>query len=590
MDWDFGFFRYVSYGTTVNHVNQGEETDGVQVSAVVYGGASVNTKQTEGGFIMTMRNLLIVLFVFSVAYSMAACAPADTDEDGILDDIDNCVTVANPPVPGDDPCTIDTVETEYQEDTDCDGAGDACDPCPTDPNPDCVPITNPDFMPTALLTLGPTECVMYTGDNPSNPGDPFMNMKFCGDGSLDKNWNPDPMSGRVSSLGTWAYGTGSAMTVDVTAFPVLGQHTMQSIERYQSVFTYDDGDKLDFYGLIQDVPGDGGSMDGDYSYHTEADVVISGPVLNVNMWVVVDAYLTVNPDLTWERTTTTVQTGFLPSTTVVDDNGILTNPDDIWLFDDVSPDVYLIQIDDHIVLNKNPCIDFDNDGYGDPADASCPNAELDCDDYDPLVNPGAAEGPVGDPTCSDGIDNDCDATIDLDDLECQTKKIVFVTEGLYNGNLGGVSGADAICQDEAIAAQLPGTFKAWIADTDPSSAPAYRFSFDPNDHYALVNGDVVALSLNDIFNGSVLINTITCTATGAYPYPDDSAILGAWTNVTISGGQARVEDWASCGDWSTTTLVTGLIGHYGEVDSRWTLDGQASCWMSIPIYCFQQDE
>jgi len=64
------------------------------------------------------------------------------------------------------------------------------------------------------------------------------------------------------------------------------------------------------------------------------------------------------------------------------------------------------------------CHDNDLDGYGDPEDATCPNAGLDCDDTDPDVNPGAIEGPDGDPVCSDTVDNDCDGDVDLDDDGC----------------------------------------------------------------------------------------------------------------------------------------------------------------------------
>jgi len=43
----------------------------------------------------------------------------------------------------------------------------------------------------------------------------------------------------------------------------------------------------------------------------------------------------------------------------------------------------------------------------------------DCDDSRPAVHPGATEGPAGDATCSDGLDNDCDEAVDEQDPDCQ---------------------------------------------------------------------------------------------------------------------------------------------------------------------------
>jgi hypothetical protein len=54
------------------------------------------------------------------------------------------------------------------------------------------------------------------------------------------------------------------------------------------------------------------------------------------------------------------------------------------------------------------CPDADEDGY---TDAAC--GGVDCDDTDPLVNPGASEA------CDDGIDNDCDGFVDGFDSDCQ---------------------------------------------------------------------------------------------------------------------------------------------------------------------------
>ncbi len=64
------------------------------------------------------------------------------------------------------------------------------------------------------------------------------------------------------------------------------------------------------------------------------------------------------------------------------------------------------------------CNDRDQDGYGDPGSQVCPHPERDCDDERPDVNPGEREGPLGDPTCADGLDNNCDGLVDAADAGC----------------------------------------------------------------------------------------------------------------------------------------------------------------------------
>jgi hypothetical protein len=74
-----------------------------------------------------------------------------------------------------------------------------------------------------------------------------------------------------------------------------------------------------------------------------------------------------------------------------------------------------------VLMNMSPaavCIDTDGDGYGNPASPICTHPELDCDDTNLDVNPGAIEGPLGDAVCSDTLDNDCDGLIDGSDPGC----------------------------------------------------------------------------------------------------------------------------------------------------------------------------
>ena len=58
------------------------------------------------------------------------------------------------------------------------------------------------------------------------------------------------------------------------------------------------------------------------------------------------------------------------------------------------------------------CPDADGDGYT--------TFDDDCDDSDPNINPGMTEGPYGDPTCMDRIDNDCNGRADSEDGNCIT--------------------------------------------------------------------------------------------------------------------------------------------------------------------------
>lgn len=63
---------------------------------------------------------------------------------------------------------------------------------------------------------------------------------------------------------------------------------------------------------------------------------------------------------------------------------------------------------DYLVVKYSapPCIDNDDDGYGNPGSENCTYVQEDCDDFVAEVNPGAAE------IMDNGIDDDCDGKID----------------------------------------------------------------------------------------------------------------------------------------------------------------------------------
>ncbi len=73
--------------------------------------------------------------------------------------------------------------------------------------------------------------------------------------------------------------------------------------------------------------------------------------------------------------------------------------------------------DGQLDLPPKPDLDCDRDKDGHLSVACGGN---DCDDDRAAVHPGATEGAPGDPTCSDGLDNDCDGSKDLADTGCKS--------------------------------------------------------------------------------------------------------------------------------------------------------------------------
>ena len=93
------------------------------------------------------------------------------------------------------------------------------------------------------------------------------------------------------------------------------------------------------------------------------------------------------------------------------------------------------------------------------------------------------------------------------------QQVVFVTETKVDGSIngGGPAGADAICQREAEAAGLLGTFWAWLSTTSQSAG--MRFADSPGP-FELPTGTTVANDLTDLLNGDIQV-PINQLATGA---------------------------------------------------------------------------
>jgi hypothetical protein len=167
----------------------------------------------------------------------------------------------------------------------------------------------------------------------------------------------------------------------------------------------------------------------------------------------------------------------------------------------------------------------------------------------------------------------------------QCAKRVFVTSALYKGDFGGLVGADAKCQERAVAASLPGTYKAWLSTA--ASSPSNRFA-KATIPYRLVDGTLIANDYTDLTDGTIA-TAINKTETGGAPtevmfcYPD---FIRPWSSTLANGTFSAAS--GNCTDW---TVQTGSA-HWGSgvlTTSGWSQScSGGSCALDAPLFCFQQ--
>jgi hypothetical protein len=183
-----------------------------------------------------------------------------------------------------------------------------------------------------------------------------------------------------------------------------------------------------------------------------------------------------------------------------------------------------------------------------------------------------------------GGDAAVDAAVDAADLR---PRVVFVTSTATIGSmppLGGLAGADAICQARAAAVDLPGRFMAWLAVNNANPASRMTRSAGP---YRLTTGLIVAQGWSDLTDGN-LASSVNRTESGAMSQGTFVCRGGeVWSNVD-GAGNLRVGQ-GNCLDWSSTT-ADGTAGNVMNRDIMWTAGdcAQIGCSSALPIYCIEQ--
>lgn len=166
-----------------------------------------------------------------------------------------------------------------------------------------------------------------------------------------------------------------------------------------------------------------------------------------------------------------------------------------------------------------------------------------------------------------------------------TKNLAFVTSQPFDGNLGGLSGADTKCNQLATAAGINtdgGTgFVAWLS----SSSVSALSRLPPNQSgFALMDGSPFVLNRSDLIGDRIRL-PINFDELGVHLLADD--LLVAWTGTNANGSSNA----SNCMDWiSNSSSGTGRVGRVQGGPGEWTntaLPPQPNCSQFARLYCLQ---
>lgn len=206
----------------------------------------------------------------------------------------------------------------------------------------------------------------------------------------------------------------------------------------------------------------------------------------------------------------------------------------------------------------------------DELDASVNPQPPDASDLPHPREPDASTSPV--------VDAGAEAITDAEasDAAGPPSKTVFVTSASYTGMLYGPGNADALCATHASAAQLRGTFKAWLSTLEVA-APS-RLSQAPTP-YERTDGVRVTNDFDGFLGGSLLA-PINRDEFG------DPASGDVWTGTLSTGEPYALDD---CDGFNTSLSARhAQCGSTSSSGAAWTENIVPACSSLLRLYCFEQ--
>lgn len=180
-------------------------------------------------------------------------------------------------------------------------------------------------------------------------------------------------------------------------------------------------------------------------------------------------------------------------------------------------------------------------------------------------------------------------TISLDfDVDEVIALTVFVTDIQLAANLGGIANADGWCQFEADAANLTGTFRAWLSTSGYSPATDWGLA---GGKYRFVrpDGTEIAESWEDLTDGELAFSP-SLKADGTSVGGTDPAEFTVWTGTQPDGTAFAGEN---CDGWTSNNPAQQTLVGIAASTVQWTNSGVVDCntggqFVPYRWYCFEQ--
>lgn len=157
---------------------------------------------------------------------------------------------------------------------------------------------------------------------------------------------------------------------------------------------------------------------------------------------------------------------------------------------------------------------------------------------------------------------------------------IFVTSTTFNGNLGGLDGADIICTNVAADTGISGSYRAILSSSTDNAITRLNLSgevYKKSTHSVIrVARSGTAFWNNDLQN-TINVDENKATLTG---------MEGPWTGTNPGGGASL----STCMDWTDGTA--GSFGTTGDTSTTqsaiWISANSFPCSEMRPLYCVEE--